>query len=397
MKRKLKRSRRSVFGRRKIPSALKAVLWIAVCVVVVAVGYFGAMWASEGGGSKPDSPAADSDVSVGASDSPDDGNNTDDEHVDDGSKPSADTTASTEEIRAFYLPHSALTAENLPTTLTAAYEAGFNAVLFDLKDAEGNLYYRFTNAQANKVGSFTEDALTADALTTLFDVVRECGLLPIPRLYAFCDTRAATVLTDARIVPESNHSWAWYDGDPNNGGKKWLNPYAETAQAYVCALAEELKNKGAAAVMLDGVQFPHQLSGAYLGEEAATVSKDAVLTAFVKKTRTLLGTDCPLLLGCTAESALGTATQVYGGNPLTFGADIASPLLTSKVQESVEKMVLRTQVLEQKPTLAPMLATHGLSAKQISDAVSACVEGGTDSFILYHPEGSYDFASYTLP
>ena len=119
-----------------------------------------------------------------------------------------------------------------------------------------------------------------------------------------------------------------------------------------------------------------------------------MLTTFVKDTRTLLGEDCPLLLACTAESALGTNTQVYGGNPLTFGASVASPLLTANVKESVEKMVLRTQVLDPKPALTPMLSADSLSARQVADAVAACVSGGADSFILYHPNGDYNFGAY---
>ena len=132
----------------------------------------------------------------------------------------------------------------------------------------------------------------------------------------------------------------------------------------------------------------HLLRGA-----AATVTKADVLTAFVEDTRSALGADCPLLLGCTSAGALATDTKEYGGNPLTFGATMASPLLTSGVQEAVEKMVLRTQVLEQRPLLAPLLQTTELSRAQVAQTVTACISGGTDSFILYHPDGQYDFST----
>ncbi|MBR3778847.1 MAG: hypothetical protein IKL13_03875 [Clostridia bacterium] len=400
MRRKLKRGRRSVFGKRGMPPALKTVLWIVVCVAVVAVGYFGAMLVSDGGlPTKPHTPSSNIENPAGNPNTPDGGGNTDDEPTTpDTPKPPVNTPDVTEDIRAFYLPSSALSVDTLRSSgiLTAARGAGFNAVVFDLKDADGVLYYQFANAHAKKVG-YADNALSSANLDALFDLIQENGLSPIPRLYAFCDNAAASVITDARIALESNHSWAWYDGDPNDGGKKWLNPYSEAAHAYIGALATELKDKGAAAVMLDGVQFPRQLSSAYLGEDAATVTKDAALATFVAKTRTLLGTNCPLMLACTAESALGTDTKVYGGNPLTFGATIASPTLTSKVKESVEKMILRTQVLEEKPTLAPLLMADSLTTGQVNDAISACVKGGVKSFILYHSEGSYDFSSYDLP
>lgn len=391
MKQKLRRSRRSVFGKKRMPPALKTFLWVVVCVAVVAAGYFGAMWVSEGGLPTPDTQASHIDT-PDVNSTPD----AEDTPTPDAPQTPTNTPVSTDNIRGFYLPAFALKADNLATTFSAARAAGFNAVVFDVKDTEGNLYYQFANAQAKKVG-YADGALSAADLTALIDLMKDHGLSPIPRLYAFNDNTAASVLADARIVPENNHSWAWYDGDPNNGGKKWLNPYSEAAHTYIGALAKELKEQGAYAVMLDGVQFPKQLSGAYLGEEAATVSKSDALTAFVAATRSLLGADYPLLLTCTAESALGTATQIYGGNPLTFGASMVSPLLSSNVQESVEKMLLRTQVLEEKPALAPVLKTIGLTAEQVSDAIAACLKGGAKDFILFDHEGYYEFSAYTLP
>lgn len=391
MKRKLKR-RRSVFGRRSMPKGLKTALFLLVCVAVVATGYFGAKLVSESKDARPDVQVSGDDVTPAPSD--------DDEDVtpDEPSRP-ADSTAGAEAIRAFYLPHSALTSEDLSSTLATASEAGFNAVLFDLKDADGTLYYTFSTSQAKKVNAYAADALTADSLTALFATMREAGLQPIPRLYAFCDNLGAKALTDARIAHKDNHSWSWLDASAANGGRRWLNPYSDAAYAYLSGLAEELKAQGAAAVMLDGVQFPHQLKDAYLGEEAATLSKGDALTAFVGRIRNLLGADCPLLLGCTAESALGTETQIYGGNPLTFGATAASPLLSydAHIRESVEKMILRTQVLEQKPTLTPVLSIADLTAAKINDAIGGVIAGGTDSFILYTADGNYDFASYHLP
>lgn len=395
MKRKLHRSRRSVFGRRGMHPALKTLLWLVVCVAVVALGYFGAMLLSGDG-----LPSIDTEVDSNSPAAPEIPGNTneDGEHADTvDPTPPSDTPSSTEGIRAFYLSPAALTDGSLDATLSAAYKAGFNAVVFDLKDADGTLYYQFTNAQAKKVNAYAPDALTADQLTAALDLMREHGLQPIPRLYAFCDDPAAKVLTNARIGLESNHSWAWYDGDPNNGGKKWLNPYSTAAQDYVLSLAEELKNRGAAAVMLDGVQFPSQLKSAYLGEEAATVNKDDALVAFVSRARAALGGDCPVIVACTSAGALATDTKIYGGNPLTFGPDTVAPQLSSKVKESVEAMLLRMQVLEEKPTLAPMLMMANATVKEANEAMAACIAGGVDSFILVPPQGNDDFSAYTLP
>ena len=76
MRRKLHRSRRSVFGKRGMSPALKTFLWVIVCVAVVALGYFGAMLMSGDG-----LPQIQPDVQVGSNDNtptPDTGNNNED-------------------------------------------------------------------------------------------------------------------------------------------------------------------------------------------------------------------------------------------------------------------------------------------------------------------------------
>lgn len=405
MPHKLRRTR-SVFRKRRVPPAVKVLGSIVLCLGVMAGGFLTAKWATENakwftekkGQSdtetiQPLTPPP-SNKPGGNANRPND----DKEDVVTPGDNTPDTPASLASLRGFYLPFSALQSDTLPATLSAAHKAGFNAVLFDLKDADGNLYYQFSTPEAKKIG-YATDSLTAEELTALFDLMRENGLQPIPRLYAFRDDVACAKLTDARISYVENHSWAWYDGEKAKGAKKWLNPYSATAQGYIQGLAEELKNQGAAAVMLEGVQFPDKLTAkAYLGDTAATVSKSDALAAFVAATRTRLGADCPVLLGCSAHDDV-TNAKLYGSNPLTFGATIASPLLSSKVQESVEKMVLRTQVLEEnkKPLLAPMLSISNLTDAKVSDTLSACIQGGANGFILYHPDGKYDFAAYDLP
>lgn len=402
MRQKLNRSQPSMFDKRK-GHPLKILIRVFLCLAVVAAGFFSAKWITEG--QRPSNngkPAIQADVETSPSsdavpDTPSDDSGT---ITPEDTVPTPDALASLDRIRAFYLPLSALSVDSAETVtlLSEARQTGFNAVIFDLKDAEGNLYYRFTAPTAQRVNTYDANALTGEQLSALFDLIRGCGLHPIPRLYAFRDNAACGVLTDARISYADNHSWAWYDGVREKGAKKWLNPYSEVAQSYIRELVCELQAQGAPAIMLEGVQFPDRLDkSAYLGTAAASVSKSDVLTTFVADTRTALGEDFPLLLSCTAESALGTETKVYGGNPLTFAPTFASPSLTSNVEEAVGKMVRRIQVLEDCPTLAPILPTDGLPPEAVNEAIAACIGGGADSFIVYHPKGSYDFTSYTLP
>ena len=403
MRMKLNRGRRSVFRKRNpLPKILG---WSLAAVAVVAVGFFGAKWLSERPVIDPvpeDLPAA--------------------------TQPADTTTSTTEkpreeaaisQVKGFYLPHAALRSDTLTDTLSAAADAGFNAVIFDLKDVEGRLYYRFSSETAKAVNSYTDNALTKQELKALFSAIKKAGLTPIPRLHAFRDHLGAKALANARIGHVSNAGWVWYDGDPNNGGKAWLNPYDSDAHAYLISSAKELKKQGAGAIMLDSVHFPKQISSANFGADKGTKKEEEALTAFVLATREALGDTCPVMLSCTAEGALGTATQVYYGNPRTFGADMLCPTifpadlpakikvgkttventpdtLQPTVKAMVSQMILLTKVLkDDAPTVTPWLQVDGYTAAQVTAEITGCQEGGSECYILYSPKGNYDFNAYS--
>ena len=407
---KLHRNRRVFRPRNLLPRILA---WVIGAAAVIALGFFGAKYFTEHPvGAAPESTPSESQTSS----LPADGDS-------DSSGPSVDApppSVTLNKVRAFYLPHAALTNKDaLTATLADAAKAGFNAVVFDLKDANGVLYYRSQTSRAQQVNGFAADALTLDSTAALFTTVREAGLQPIARLYAFMDNTAARVLTGARIAHQTDPSWVWYDADPANGGRAWLNPYADEAHLYIIDLAKELRDAGAAAVLLDGVQFPAQTSSASFGNSANTaLARDEMLAAFVSKARTLLGDACPVILSCTADGALGINTTAYGGNPLTFAPTMAAPTLftgemkdtvtvgtetvqnapdnlRATVQALVNQMTLRIKVMsaDKQPTFTPWLQAYDYTAAQIKSAIDGCIAGGADSFILYNPNGNYDFTA----
>ncbi len=398
---------RTMFRRRRHP--LVTVLgWGLAAVAVVAVGFFGAKHLNE----RPPLLTEDSSASTHSV--------TDTTISTDPTDSTPVTPApATETVRGFYLPMAALRdSVTLSGKLEQAAAAGFNSVVFDLKDREGALYYRFVSPQAALVNSFTADAFTVEELKSLFTTIRAAGLQPIPRLYAFQDHAGAKALAGARISHSSDSGWVWYDGDPQAEGRAWLNPYADEAHQYILDLARELQQAGAAAIMLDGVQFPAQVFSAGFGSSSNTaMSRHEILTAFVEKMRKQLG-NCPLILSSTCEGALGSNTTVYGNNPLTFAPTMAAPAilpgslpatirvgettiqnapddLKQTVEALVGQMVLRTRVMAEgkQPALSPWLQAEGYTAEQIRQEIAGCAAGGATSYILYHPQGSYDFAA----
>lgn len=107
--------------------------WILAAAVIIPGSFFGAKYMLE------NRPASQPNVSAPPASRPA-------AATPEGSAPPADTpepdTPAGGALKAFYLPTAQLADDaKLAASLSAAKAAGFNAVVFDLKDSEGNLLY----------------------------------------------------------------------------------------------------------------------------------------------------------------------------------------------------------------------------------------------------------------
>lgn len=306
MGQKLHQSRR--YRRRK--TAIRSIIgWVVAAAVLIPASYFGARYL---GNRKSDVAATTPASQTTVTDAP-----------------VAATPAPTVEATALHgvtLPYTALRdTAALKLTCKAAADAGNTCAVVELKTETGALHYASETDLGKAVGAQTEDALTLAALTDAFAAMREAGLTPVVRLFAFKDATAPKKLADAKITTTGHADWTWYDGDPQNGGKPWLNPYSDAAQTYIVSLAEELYTAGAGALLLDGVCFPTQTAQAQLavGNNAA-LSKAEVLKQFITRVHNL-HEDAPLLLCGSVNAFLGNNTAGFDGNPRDFGCTAIVP------------------------------------------------------------------------
>lgn len=306
MGRKLHRRRRRYFRRRR-PVALRPILgWALAAVILIPGSFFATKLLFR---EKPttslstNGTAATTTVSGGTA---------------------ATTTVATittaDSFRGFTLSAAALSdTEKLTATAKEAAAAGFTCVVIELKDKQGNLLYATDTELGKTASAVTADAVSLKTVTDGFAALRAEGILPVPLLYCFEDAVAPRYLHDAKVVTTGHAEWTWYDGDPKNGGRPWLNPYADAAQAYITALAEELQTAGAGGIMLDGVYFPAQTSQAdFSATGETTLSKGEVLKTFISRMDTLC--DVPVLLRCNVNTALGNTTASYHISPTELGA-----------------------------------------------------------------------------
>ena len=418
MPKKIRRRGPSVFHKKR-HRALKAVGWVILAALVVAVGYFTARYMMEnfkpgggdastvspGGGPESSAPGTETTPPTTAPTEPEDG-----EVSVDGA------------LRAFYLPVEQLgDLAALEEKLDAAAQAGFNAFLFDLKDENGTLHYQSSTALAQQAQTTAEDAYTVARLKEILAAAQEKGFAAIPRLFAFKDPEAPFYLPSAKITLESYPGMTWLDNKKEKGGKPWLNPYAPDAHAYIIGLAEELSAAGFPAIMLDGVQFPDQTSSAYYGtSELTSLSQQAVLEKFVADLKEAVGDGCRVMQTMPGLSAFGDGTAPFGGNPVTFGVATVSPVLMPStlgntlrageetlsdpashpydaVRLSAGQVKLRLELMpeDSRPAMMPWLQAGSYSAAQIKEEIRALTEvlGEDASYILYQEDGGYDFAS----
>ncbi len=359
MGRKLHRKRRSYLRRRR-PAALQAILgWVLAAVILIPGSFFAAKWLFK------EKPAPTTPVGGTAA--------TTTVNKETAATTTVTTATETTDFRGFTLPASAL-ADTTKLTATAkeAVAAGFNSMVVELKNKQGQLLY-VTETEAGKTVGALADSISLKALTDSFALLRKEGILPIPLLYCFEDSLAPRVLHDAKVGTTNHADWTWYDGDPKNGGKPWLNPYADAAQAYITALAEELQAAGAGGIMLDGVYFPVQTSQAdFAAAGDATLSKGDVLKKFVARMDTLC--DVPVLVRCSANAALGNTTAPYHVSPLDMGADFVVPdMRQGKVGE---KLAVAGEML----TVSADTMTD--TATRVADAVKQRVKAGGFALLL---------------
>ena len=326
-----------------------------------------------------------------------------------------DSVPTLDTVKAFYLPTSALSnTETLKSTLQDAKKAGFNGVVFDLKDATGNVWFEATSAHVEQAKSVKDGALTKEQLTAVLTLCENEQMLAMPRLYAFLDRTAPRALTSARIHYAGDPSMGWLDNSADKGGKPWLNPYSPQAHEYLIGLGTELRDWGFKAVLYDGVQFPHQLWKAGFGDSAYTSqSKLEVLQTFTKSLTAAM-TGCEVSICATGLGTIGENTAVYGGNPLSFGSEYLSPALypsalgksltigsetltnlTADPGKAVgaayrlvnDRIKLMTTTA---PKLLPWLETSSYSTAQIQAEMDAL---GDAPFVLYNANGRYDFTN----
>ncbi|MEP7081549.1 MAG: putative glycoside hydrolase [Chloroflexota bacterium] len=153
------------------------------------------------------------------------------------------------EARALYAPASVFESTGgLEELLELVDSTEVNALVIDVKETDGLLYYSTDLPEAVEVGAVRETPILD--LEELLPMLRARGIYTIARMVVMKDntvTAARPELAVRNVV--TGEPWRDYIGGA------WLDPSAPGVAEYVAAIAVDLADKGFDEVQLDYVRF----------------------------------------------------------------------------------------------------------------------------------------------
>ena len=151
--------------------------------------------------------------------------------------------------RALYAPAAVFEAPGrLDALLDLIDRTEANAMVIDVKETDGRLYYATDLESAAEVGAIRE-APVFD-LEELLPMLKERGIYTIARMVSMKDNTSAAARPEL-AVRNSATGEPWRD----NIGGAWLDPSAPGVAEYLASIASDLADKGFDEVQLDYIRF----------------------------------------------------------------------------------------------------------------------------------------------
>jgi hypothetical protein len=153
------------------------------------------------------------------------------------------------EAHALYAPAAVFEAPGrLDEMLALIDRTEINAMVIDVKETGGNLYWATDLPIAHKVGSVMDHPLFE--LDKLLPKLKERGIYTIARMVSMKDNTLGATRPDLAVKNAATGK-PWTD----NIGGIWLDPSAPGVAEYLAAIAGDLADKGFDEVQLDYIRF----------------------------------------------------------------------------------------------------------------------------------------------
>jgi len=160
-----------------------------------------------------------------------------------------DVTLPAFQVRGLYAPSAVFEgAGRLDAELALIDQTEANAMVIDVKETDGNLYWSTDLPAAVAVGAVMDHPLFD--LAELLPQLKARGIYTIARMVVMKDNTLGEARPDLAVMNSATGK-PWRD----YGGGIWLDPFNPGVAEYIAALAGDLADKGFDEVQLDYVRF----------------------------------------------------------------------------------------------------------------------------------------------
>ncbi len=323
------------------------------------------------------------------------------------------------EARALYAPSAVFEAPGrLDDMLAQIDRTEANAMVIDVKETDGRLYYATDLETAAAVGAVRENPIFE--LEELLPMLEERGIYTIARMVVMKDNTSAAARPELAVRNVSNGE-PWRD----NIGGAWLDPSAPGVAEYIASIARDLADKGFDEVQLDYIRFysdgPYNLAETNLPntqsfrlpaiQRVLRVVRDELMA-----TRAFLSADVfpiPFIVG--DDQGIGQRPEVfipyvdylspmaypshYG--PGMFGFEVPNNFPYEVVDQTLE--IMNGQREGSRVVLRPWIQDFGYgqfppyTASQVRDQMRAAAERDAAGWMIWNARASFTEAALRGP
>lgn len=330
-----------------------------------------------------------------------------------------DVTLEPFEARALYAPSAIFEAPGrLDAMLDLLDRTEANALVIDVKETDGRLYYATDLPEAAEVGAIREAPIFD--LEELLPMLKERGVYTIARMVVMKDNTSAVARPEL-AVRNSATGEPWRD----NIGGAWLDPSAPGVAEYVAAIAGDLASKGFDEVQLDYIRFfsdgPYAVADTNLPNTQsfrlpAIQRVLRVVSSKLDMTRTFLGADVfPISFIVPDDQGIGQRPEVimpyvdyfnpmvypshYG--PGVFGFEVPNNFPYEVIDETLQIMSRQADGLP--VVIRPWIQDFGYgpfppyTADQVRAEFQAAAENGAKGWMIWNARAAFTEAALGAP
>lgn len=213
-------------------------------------------------------------------------------------------SSSPEKIKGIYISGwTAGSSKKFSRLLELIDETELNAVVIDIKDAEGLVSYR-SKVQWTKAAGARSYAVKDMSL--LLGNLKERNIYPIARLVCFRDPLLGRAYPDIALKAKDGSLWK------DRAGVGWLNPYNKDGWKYLLDLSKEAASLGFKEIQYDYVRFPTDgdIKNIDYGERTSISDRSRAISNFLAYAKAELK---PFGVAVSADLFGIAATDARGG------------------------------------------------------------------------------------